>query len=259
MAECRENDRIGPRCRSGMTIPMKNFFLSLKTTVWTLLVLICLFFIGSYLMPTRREVFTTINDDILIHWVEKTAMQNLWETWWFFAALAALVLIMLNTLFCSIQALRARWTRSDFFLRISPQIIHVGFLCILFAHLLGAGWGYKLSGLMPEGAYAPLPDDQALYLKKIRVQADTRGFITDWAADVSLYENNQIVKTGVLGPNEPLFYRGTGIYLKSLNFERGPAAILLIANDPGAVWALGGGIVFTIGLVMVFALKWKKT
>jgi len=237
---------------------MKNFFLSLKTSVWTLLVLVCLFFVGSYMMPMHREVFAPMNDDILIHWVESKAVQNLADTWWFFAALLALVLLTLNTVVCSIKAVRGKWSRNDFLLRIAPQIVHAGFLCILLAHLLGFGWGFKLSGLMPEGAYAPLPDDQALHLKKIHVSADGRGVITDWSAEVSLYENDQVVKSGNLGPNTPLFYRGTGIYLKSLDFERGSAAILLIANDPGAIWALGGGVLFTIGLVMLLALKWKK-
>jgi cytochrome c biogenesis protein ResB len=237
---------------------MKNFFLSLKTTVWTLLVLICLFFVGSYMMPTHREVFAPMNDDILIHWVENRAVQNLWDTWWFFAVLAALVLLTVNTLVCSIQAVKGRWSRTDFLLRIAPQIVHAGFLCILFAHLLGFGWGFKLSGLMPEGAYAPLPDDQALYLKKVHVSTDARGVITDWTAEVYLYVNDQVVKSGNLGPNTPLFYRGTGIYLKSLNFESGTAAILLIASDPGAIWALAGAALFTIGSVMLFVLKWKK-
>ncbi len=236
---------------------MKNFFLSLKTTVWTLLVLVCLFFFGSYMMPAHRDVFSGMNDDILFRWVKSTAGDNLGYTWWLFAAVAALALLTVNTLVCSIQAVRRKWTRSDFFLRISPQIIHAGFLFILLAHLLGAGWGYKLSGLMPEGAYAPLPEDRALQLRQVHMQTDASGYPTDWSAEVSLYENNQIVKSGTLGPNTPLFYHGAGIYLKSLNFDRSPAAFLLIAKDPGAVWALVGGILFMLGSVTLLVLKWK--
>jgi cytochrome c biogenesis protein ResB len=237
---------------------MKNFFLSLKTTVWTLLVLTCLFFIGSYMMPAHREVFASMNDQLLLRWVSTSALNNLSSTWWFFAALALLVLLTINTLVCSIHAVKGRWSRTDFLLRISPQVIHVGFLFILLAHLLGAGWGYKLSGAMPEGAYAPLPEERALQLGRIRVETDARGFMRDWSAEVSLYENNQLVKNGLLGPNTPLFYGGTGIYLKSLNFDRGPQAIILIAKDPGAVWALVGGILFLLGSITLLALKWKK-
>jgi len=238
---------------------MINFFLSLKTAVWTLFVLLCLFFIGSYMLPMHRRVFGPMNNDLLFHWVRDIAADNFWQTWWFFAALAGLVLLTVNTIFCSIQLVRGKWSHSNFLLRISPQVIHIGFLFILLAHLLGAGWGYKLSGMMPEGAYAPLPEELALRLNKIHVQTDAFGFMTDWSVEASLYENNHLVKSGTLGPNSPLFYGRTGIYLKSLNFDRGPAALLLIAKDPGAIWALVGGVLFMLGSVPLLALKWGKS
>jgi hypothetical protein len=237
---------------------MKNFFGSLKTTVWTLLVMIILFFIGAYMMPAHRQVFEPMNEDILLHWATGTASGNLWSTWWFFAALAALTLLTVNTLVCSIQAIRGRWSRADFLLHISPQIVHLGFLFILLAHVLGAGWGYKLSGLLPEGAYGQLPENRVLYLKQIRVETSAKGYMTDWTAEASLFENNTRVMTGTLGPNKPLFYNGVGIYLKSLNFEKGPAAFLVVASDPGTIWALAGGLLFIMGSVMLLVLKWKK-
>ena len=237
---------------------MKNFFLSIKTTVWTLFVLVSLFFIGSTMMPMHPEVFASMNENILFQWVRDAAAQNVQYTWWFFAALVCLVLLTINTLFCSLQAVKGSWTRADFLLRISPQVIHVGFLFILLAHLLGAGWGYKLSGMMPEGAYAPLPEDRAIQLHTINVQTDSRGYMTDWAAEASLFENGRLVKSGTLGPNTPLFYGGIGVYIKSLNFDRGPAALLVIAKDPGAIWAFVGGLLFMAGSATLFALKWKQ-
>ena len=235
---------------------MMNFFLSLKTTVWTLFALVCLFFAGSYMMPAHQEVFSSMNDRILLQWVGDTAPDNLEQTWWFFAAVAALALLTINTLVCSLQAIKGRWSREDFLLRISPQVIHAGFLFILLAHLLGAGWGYKLSGMMPEGAYAQLPDNMALRLQEIHVKTDERGYLQDWAAEASLYENSEQVTTGTLGPNKPLFYKGVGVYLKSLDFERGPAALILIAKDPGAIWAFVGGVLFMLGSLTLLALKW---
>lgn len=168
------------------------------------------------------------------------------------------MLLTFNTLVCSIQSVRGRWSRADFLLRISPQIAHLGFLFILLAHVLGAGWGYKLSGMMPEGAYAQLPKDMSLYLKEIRVETDSNGYMTNWAAEAYLFKDNKRVMVGTLGPNKPLFYNSVGIYVKSLNFEKGPAALLVIARDPGAIWALVGGLLFTIGSVMLLVLKWKK-
>lgn len=237
---------------------MKNFFLSLKTTVWTLFGLVIIFFIGSYMMPMHREVFSPMNDGLLFDWVENIAFRNLWQAWWFFAALAGLILLTINTIVCSLAAVRGKWSRADFLLRISPQIIHLGFLFILLAHLLGAGWGYKLSGMMPEGGFARLPEDRALALQKIIVAADPSGYMQDWSAEVSVYENNEVVKRGTLGPNKPLFYKGVGVYLKSLNYERGPAALLMINKDPGAIWALIGSVLFMLGSISLLFLKWKK-
>jgi cytochrome c biogenesis protein ResB len=241
-----------------MPIAMKNFFLSLKTTVWTLLGLVVVFFIGSYMMPVHRETFAPMNDGLLFDWVEKTAVQNLGQTWWFFAALAGLVLLTVNTLVCSYEAIRGRWSRADFLLRISPQVIHAGFLFILLAHLLGAGWGYKLSGMLPEGGVARLPENRALALQNVTVQSGPSGYMEGWSAEVALYENDAVVIRGTLGPNKPLFYNGVGVYLKSLDFERGPAAYLLVNKDPGAPWALVGSVLFMLGSIVLLALKWKK-
>jgi cytochrome c biogenesis protein ResB len=237
---------------------MKNFFLSLKTSVWTLFVLVCIFFLGSYMMPMHREVFAGMNEDILFGWVESTALGNLWYTWWFFAALAGLVLLTINTLVCSIQAVRGRWTRGDFLLRISPQVVHAGFLLILLAHLLGAGWGYRASGMMPEGAYAQLPENRVLHLRAVHVQTDERGFMRDYAVEAQVFENNQQVAAGTLGPNKPLFYQGMGIYLKHLSFEGRPTALLVVSRDPGALWAFAGGVLFMIGALALLVLKWKR-
>src|SRR5512142_2175139 len=159
---------------------MKNFFLSLKTTVWTLFALVCLFFVGSSMMPAYRDVFASMNDDILLRWAENIAADSLWATWWFFAAVAALALLTTNTIACSIQAVRGRWTRADFLLRISPQVIHAGFLFILLAHLLGAGWGYKVSGMLMQGSAARLPEGRALFLHAVRAEVDARGMPTGW-------------------------------------------------------------------------------
>jgi len=75
---------------------------------------------------------------------------------------------------------------------------------------------------------------------------------------IDVYENDQRVASGVLGPNAPLFYKGMGVYLKSFDLRDRPVAFLLVNRDPGAVWALAGSVLFMIGTVIILALKWKK-
>ncbi len=237
---------------------MKNFFLSLKTTVWTLTALIGLFFLGSYMMPVHRGIFGGMNDRILFDWVREVAQDHPWETGWFFAALLALVVLTINTLVCSVQAVKGRWSRGDFLLRIAPQIVHAGFLFILLAHLLGALSGYRLSGAVQEGSFVRLPENRILHLQSVRVDADPSGYPRNWSADIELFEGDRRVAAGSLGPNAPLFFGGTGFYLKSFDFSRTPVALLMVNKDPGAVWALAGAVLFTIGAVMILVLKWKK-
>jgi GxxExxY protein len=134
-------------------------FSSPKTTVWTPGTGLRLF-AGSYLMPAHRDVHALMNDRLLFNWVSGVAAGNIAATWWFFISLAGLVLLTINTFVCSYQAVRGRWSRQDFLLRISPQVVHIGFLFILLAHLLGAGWGYRLNGALAEGASARVPDDR---------------------------------------------------------------------------------------------------
>ena len=136
--------------------------------------------------------------------------------------------------------------------------VHIGFLCILLAHLLGAGWGYRISGMLPVEAFAKLPDDRSLYLSDLRPQVDERGNLKDWAAVVAIFENDQRVANGVLGPNAPLFYKGMGVYLKSFDLRDRPVAFLLVSRDPGAIWALAGSVLFMIGTIIILALKWKN-
>lgn len=238
---------------------MKNFFLSLKTAVWLLTGLICVFFLGSYLMPAYRDIHGAMNDRLLVEWVEQVAVNHPWVTGWFFIVLAALILLAINTIVCSIQAVTGKWSREDFLLRIAPQVVHLAFLVILLAHLMGAGWGYRLSGMLPEGASVRLPENRVLFLREIRAVSDERGYLRDWSANVILYENGVRVADGDLGPNVPLFYRGSGVYLKSFELQPAPMAFLLVTRDPGAVWALAGAILFVIGSVMILFLKWKKT
>ncbi len=62
------------------------------------------------------------------------------------------------------------------FASVMQMIRNVTFLSAegLIAHLLSAIWGYRLSGVMPEGAYVPPPEDKALHMEHIYVQTDAQ-------------------------------------------------------------------------------------
>lgn len=237
---------------------MRSFFLSLKTTTWTLLALILLFLVGAYMMPRYRDVFGPMNSLLLLQWAAEIGSRHPVLTWWFFGSIIALVTLTINTIVCSVQAVKGRWSRAEFLLRVSPQVIHIGFLLILFAHLIGAVQGYRISGVLPKGAIAGLPEGRALYLREIYTRVDNAGYLMDLSAEVYLFEDNNKVKVGVIGPNRPLFYRGAGVYLNGLGFKEGDSAIIMVTKDPGSTWALAGAIVFMIGSILLLAVKRQK-
>jgi len=232
-----------------------DFFISLKTAVWLMLAVLAVLFAGSAIMPSRPDIYGDMNDILLFDWLRETAGKPM--NFWFVAALGLLAVLAVNTIVCSLDSLIKKLNRREFLLRISPQLMHIGFLFILLGHLLGAGWGFKTGGALNEGRSGILPDGKAVVLRSLDMQFYPSGMPRDWSANVDIYENNSRVASGTLGANRPLFVDGIGIYLKSLTQTNdGPAAVIHVARDPGALWALAGAIVFTVGN---FIFLWLKT
>ena len=59
-------------------------------------------------------------------------------------------------------------------------------------------------------------------------------------------------------PNKPSIYKGLGVYVKDLRAYPEKMVLLELSREPGAVWALIGGILFMIGTIMLIILKWKR-
>jgi hypothetical protein len=78
-----------------------------------------------------------------------------------------------------------------------------------------------------------------------------------YSAEVTLIdEDNKIRK--LLGPNQPAFHDGVPIYLKNFGFRPVPYAICEVADDPGAMVALIGSLIFLAGsLPLPFLVKWR--
>ncbi len=55
-----------------------------------------------------------------------------------------------------------------------------------------------------------------------------------------------------IGPNRPYLYNKTGLYLRQF---RGPAIMVELSYEPGALWALAGGGLFTAGSVLAFFFR----
>lgn len=141
---------------------------------------------------------------------------------------------------------------------ISPQIIHIGFLFILLAHFLSSAGSFKGSAVAYEGSLLTLPNNLILKVNNINIDIGPTGYITDWNATIEYFSDGIKIKEDYLKPNSPSFYKGLGIYLKDIQPYPIKAVQLEVSKEPGAAWALVGGILFMLGTITLLILKIKR-
>jgi hypothetical protein len=231
-----------------------EFFLSVRTAVWLLAGLMLFLFAGGFLMPAHEE-FQSLHTMPLFAWLEDNRPG---VTWWLYGAFAALALLAANTLVCSGEALTKKQSARGWLLVISPQIMHIGFLFILLAHLLSSYDSFQGMAMAREGELLALPGGLTLAVDRIHAVPDARGFIQDWSADVSCTGGGYPAAGGTIRPNEPVFCGSLGLYIKTIKFEPYPLALIQVSRDPGAGYALVGGVFFLIGMATLLMLKIRR-
>jgi hypothetical protein len=235
---------------------MKNifdFFLSLRTTLWFLGLLIVLFLAGAFIMPGSEE-FQKLHFMPLFEWIIKQPFKDIW---WLWGIIFVLAVIALNTVFCSFDSLIKKRRVTHWLLLISPQIIHIGFIFMLTAHLLSAFGSYQKTAVVRQGTVMNISGSTQLKVNDINIDVDYYGYITGWTVDVQYTENGRVLQKNRIMPNSPSVFKGLNINVKDVRSVPVKAALLQINREPGALWALAGGILFIIGIVILVALKRK--
>jgi cytochrome c biogenesis protein ResB len=231
-----------------------RFLMSVKTSVWLLSLLLGACLAGAFIMPSEKA-FQSIHDLPLLRWMQE---QPLRATWWMWASVALLCVLAINTIVCSVDSVIRKRKVTQWLLLISPQVIHIGFLFMLLAHLM-SGWGsFKTFEVGAEGTVLGLSDTEALRVKAIAISTDRLGYLIDWAVDIEYLSEGRLVREDRLLPNQPFFQGGIGVYVKDLRAFPQKLVLLELSREPGAVWALVGGVLFMIGTVTLLMLKMKR-
>ena len=230
-----------------------RFLVSLKTSLWLLCLVIGVLLAGAFIMPGEKA-FLSVHSMPLLDWMRE---QPVTSTWWLWASLGLLLVLTVNTLVCSIDSIIKKKKITQWMLLISPQIVHIGFLFMLMAHLSSALGGFKTFAVGAEGTPLEMPDNSVLQIKKIAMSFDPYGYLSDWAVDVEWY-NGQVMEQDRLMPNKPMFHEGVGVYVKDLRAFPSKMVLLELSREPGAVWALVGSIFFMTGMIALLVLKMKR-
>lgn len=191
-----------------------------------------------------------INEMSLLAWLREAPFG---ASWWLWVAMALLSMLALNTVLCSIESLRMKWRRESFLVLIAPQVMHLGFLLIVVAHLFSAYGGFKQSMRVGEGSVIGFPDGELVRVEKLDAAVGPMGMPAAFSAGLRYGPGGE--RLGSIGPNKPLFHKGYGIYLKDVELYPERFALVEIHREPGAGWALSGALLFTAGNLVLLAAR----
>jgi len=228
-----------------------SFFVSMKTAILLLFSLLFLLLYGSVIMPANEE-FSALHTIPLFHWMKETSPAI---TWWLWGAVLILSLLTANTIVCSIESVIKKRRSRQWMLVIAPQVIHVGFLFILLAHLLSSYDSFRGTAFVYRGASLHLPNGLDVLFDDVKTKVGPSGYMTDWSADIRYYEEGRLIGRDVIRPNDPSFRGGLGLYIKTVKSAPFPVALVEVSREPGAPWALAGGILFLLGASALTMLK----
>jgi hypothetical protein len=223
---------------------------SLELANWLLGGVMILLATGSFVCDARSG----INNMSLLSWLAEVPLRM---SWWMWGTLGLLTLLVLNTALCSLESLRAKWLHGSFLVRIAPQLMHLGFLFIVLAHLFSAYGGFKDGGLVQEGGSFTFPDGSKVVITRLEMQMGRMGMPLDFSGTLRHLTDSGERNT-VFSPNHPYFYKGFGVYLKQVEPLPVLTAIVEIHREPGAGLALFGALLFTIANIMLIWLRRGK-
>lgn len=225
---------------------------SLNLGLWLMAGVVLLLGAGSF---AGGEGAATINDMPLLAWLREMPFS---VSWWLWLTVALLAVLALNTVVCSLQTIALRYGQVRFSSLLAPHLMHLGFLLVVGAHLLSAWGGEKGTMQVPEGALVEFPGGSTVRVEGFAMSLGPMGMPTDYRLRVRyLAGGREEVRT--VAPNHPFFLGGYGLYLKELAPPPMNVALVEIHREPGAGAALAGALLFTLGNVMLLAVRRGST
>ena len=223
---------------------MLKFFLSIKTSLWLTGLSVGVFLIGSFYIPQNLAMFSGINDVPLFTWLSDNNI-HFSKVSWIYLLIALMLLLWINTIVCSIDAIIKRTTWKALVRVLSPQVLHTAILFVLLGYFISASAGYKKD--------VPMNMVDGQKIEGFDLKINDMEFFTNpgensprWRVHLKIDNNLHVLELG-----RPAFYNGVGFFAKSAQKKKMKAIIGLV-YDPGVLWELIGAVTFIIGASGVF-------
>ena len=223
--------------------------ISIELCLVLLALVCCVMAAGSFLLT--GEYAAAINYMPLLVWLRDVPVT---VSWWLWLTILLLALLVLNTVLCTSETLWSRWRRVGLMPLLAPQLIHIGFLLIVLAHLQSAYGGYMQQVEVVEGMVVQLPDGKQFGIAALAVIMSPNGMPAGFSSELATDLNNPAERS-TISPNHPWFSGGYGVYIKQAEAIPNKRALLEIHREPGAAVALVGAIVFMVVNVLLLFLR----
>ena len=233
--------------------------------------------LGYLSLRENLEIFAPMSNVGLLEWINTYGAANPDHAMWFFAMLALLGGLSVNTFVCTTERvfliLRQHYALAELPFRLAPHLMHYAVLIIL----AGYGCSYLFStsdtgrALRP-GERLQIPGTEAALqfhefapelLKGKRVEAFD-GYVIRPNAQLTIHQAGRTTPA-VLNFNEPIHVAGVGIYLAEFQPRKPGGGMgrsyinLILRRDPSAAIYRFGMLVFVLGLALyVFERKFRR-
>jgi len=233
-------------------------------------------FAGYHPLKHHPELFAPINDMGFYEWSMTYGCHYLKQTAWLFILVGLLACLSINTFVCTthrmgklIKHRNSFQTQIQFWLRLSPHIMHYSMLLMFSGYLIS----YLCAGthmgkvLLPGKSISLSSPACTITLKTLDIdyyQGNRMAHMEKRAIDIKAMvtiKNDHKEKTALLDFNQPIYFSPISIHLKDFapktdgGMNRKQFIHVIIKNDPGKHYYFIGMLLFTLGL---FLYLWEK-
>lgn len=224
----------------------------MRLSLFLLSAQIALFAVAAVQMPLMKD-YGYMNSMPLFQWMRLAPAR---ASWWVWASIAILSILALNTLACAGLSLLSRVQSRAWLKALPPQVIHLGFLLMLAAHLASSAGALHMQHTLREGSAIRLFNGNYMRLARVEIELGAKGYPTDWSAHLEYYSpTGTLIKKDISAPNRPSFIEDLGVYIKKPEYG---GALMEVHREPGTPWALAGGVLFTLGTIALVLQKIER-
>lgn len=239
-------------------------------SLWLIYLLFADILAGSVIMKQHREIFFALETRMLQEWLATYGLKNIQVAWWFFASLFLLFFLALTTLVCTTNktiAIIRRFYGSGIWgllLKLSPSIIHIGFVLLLLgqlaSHTLGVNSHGNILGIGRQmtvrgsGITVVLKDLKITFFNRNTSFLGMEGNAKTVSGTLLLRDPHGVHEKEI-SMNHPVMHEGWSFFIedfspKSEDVKRPPYINMTVRRDPGISLMIAGAIVFGLGLML---------